>query len=237
MKTLMRLMRYMAMACLPIMAACVEDMDVPTGWLSIGQPIRMEETRADIDYLVSIQRGGIIMPSTPLSAIEGPVRLSSATGYTLLAESCTPAQAECEPNLYGQPRYAGTANFDIHAGMETSVNVTCSMANAAFQVVEDASFHYTSYEVTASVEARTIRLTDSQTTAYFNVDNSGQATLTFTVRATDDEGHTGLSSGTLTLKARTLSRLTLKANNDGQVGLQVSYDDHFAPGNTAEEEI
>lgn len=228
----------MMMVCLAALTSCVEDMEVSAGWLSVARPEKAEETRADIDYLISIRRGGeVLMSGTPFSSLAGPIRLSATPGYTLLAESCTAAQAESEPDIYGQPRYAGTASFDIEADVQTTVKVTCSMANAAFKLVLDESFDYVSYEVKATVGTRTVTLTDAVTTAYFNVDATQQATLSYSVLATDAEGKVGTSSGTVVLKARTLSRLTLKAGSKGQVGVQVSYDDQFVPGNSVLEEI
>ena len=104
------------------------------------------------------------------------------------------------------------------------------MDNAAFQLLTDDSFYYTQYEVTATVGNRTVTLSDTQTMAYFNVDDTtGEATLSYHVTATTADGEKGTSSGQITLKRRNLSRLTLKAIAKGQIGIQIAYDDTFTP--------
>jgi hypothetical protein len=49
------------------------------------------------------------------------------------------------------------------------------------------------------------------------------------VEATDSEGKTGKGSGTIELKAKTLSRLHLKGSDLGYIGISVTYDDTFTP--------
>ena len=233
MEEMKKRIRIAAMAVLLTLTSCVEDMNVPCGWITIEPPVKVEETRSvsDIDYLVSINRGNsIIMPPTHYSTLSGKISLPTATDYVLTAESCTKTEAESSPSAYGQPRYAGTKPFEVSTGQSTTVLVSCSMDNAAFQLLTDDSFYYTQYEVEATVGNRTVTLSDTDTMAYFNVDDTtGEATLSYHVTASGPDGETGSSSGQITLKRKTLSRLTLKANAKGQIGIQITYDDTFTP--------
>ena len=67
---------------------------------------------------------------------------------------------------------------------------------------------------------------------YFNMGNEGTALLSYQVEATDSEGKTGKGSGTIELKAKTLSRLHLKATDLGHIGIEITYDDTFTPSIT-----
>jgi hypothetical protein len=208
------------------------------GWLRISKPTNdlVLETRAtetnEIDYLVSISQGEeSVMGPTLFSTIDGAIPLTAGTGYSVFAESCSLQDAESLPTVYGQPRYTGSASFNIVAGQQTPVKVACSMANAAFQVVKDASFYYTSYTVTATYGERTLTFTDEAPDAmgYFNVPAEGTVTLNCTVMATDADGNTGSGSATLQLQRRNLSKLNLKANPLGSINVTISYDDTFTP--------
>jgi hypothetical protein len=102
---------------------------------------------------------------------------------------------------------------------------------AAFQVVKDASFYYTSYTVTATYGERTLTFTSEAPDAmgYFNVPAEGTVTLNCTVMATDADGNTGSGSAKLQLQRRNLSKLILKANALGSINVTISYDDTFTP--------
>ena len=169
------------------------------------------------------------MSPTRFSTIDGNIPLAEATGYSLFAESCTPAEAESQPTAFGQPRYVGTESFDISANASTNVTVHCAMANAAFQVQKDSSFYYSSYVVTATCDERSLTFTDEETMGYFNVATETATTLNYDVVATDADGNTGRGSGSLQLKARQLSKLTLKANSLGAIELSINYDNSFTP--------
>lgn len=228
------LLCIMALCLLP---SCSGNADMERyGWLQIAKPLSdtLLHTRAvaedEIDYMVSITQGGeTVMSPTRFSTIDGSIPLSAGTGYTLFAESCTPAEAESVPTVYGQPRYVGTEVFDIIANQPTDVTVHCSMANAAFKVQKDTSFYYSSYVVTATCNERCLTFTDEETMGYFNVATETTTTLNYDVVATDADGNTGRGSGSLQLKARQLSKLTLKANSLGVIELSINYDDTFTP--------
>ena len=225
---------YIYVAALTL-ASCVADIEpMPKGWLHVAPPTKDSTTITrsgdQIDYLVSIKKDeNMIMSPIRYSQIQGPISLSAGTDYTLLAESCTKTEAEAQPSIYGQPRYAGNVLFDIEANKSKTIKVSCSMANAAFQVVKDASFYYKSFIVTATLNNRTLMFTDEEQMGYFNVGNEGTALLSYQVEATDSEGKTRKGSGTIELKAKTLSRLHLKGSDLGYIGISVTYDDTFTP--------
>lgn len=228
---------YICVAAL-MLTSCVADIaPLPKGWLHVAPPTKdsttMTRTDSEIDYLVSIKKGeNLIMSPIRYSQIKGAIPLSAGEGYTLLAESCTKTEAESQPSIYGQPRYAGNAAFVIVANASKTIKVTCSMANAAFCIVKDESFYYPEFTVTATLNGRSLtftNLTDKGQMGYFNVGEDGTAVLSYKVEATDREGRPGTGSGTIQLRARTLSRLHLKASSLGYIGISVTYDDTFTP--------
>ena len=101
--------------------SCVADLEpLPKGWLHVSPPSRdtsaLTRTTEKIDYLVSIQKGAnLIISPVRYSQLSGPIPLSEGTGYNLIAESCTKTEAENQPSIYGQPRYAGSKPFSIEA--------------------------------------------------------------------------------------------------------------------------
>ena len=218
-----------------MLASCVADIaPMPKGWLHVAPPTKdsttMTRTDSEIDYLVSIKKGeNLIMSPIRYSQIKGAIPLSAGEDYTLLAESCTKTEAESQPSIYGQPRYAGNAAFVIVANESETIKVTCSMANAAFCIVKDESFYYPEFTVTATLNGRSLTFTDEGLMGYFNVGENGTAVLSYKVEATDSEGRPGTGSGTIQLRARTLSRLHLKASSLGYIGISVTYDDTFTP--------
>ena len=228
---------YICVAAL-MLTSCVADIaPLPKGWLHVAPPTKdsttMTRTDSKIDYLVSIKKGdNLIMSPIRYSQIKGAIPLSAGRGYTLLAESCTKTEAESQPSIYGQPRYAGNAAFVIVANESETIKVTCSMANAAFCIVKDESFYYPEFTVTATLNGRSLTFTDELQMGYFNVGEDGTAVLSYKVEATDSEGRPGSGTGTIELKARTLSRLHLKATDLGYIGIEITYDDTFTPSIT-----
>lgn len=225
---------YICVAAL-MLASCVADIaPMPKGWLHVAPPTKdsttMTRTDSEIDYLVSIKNGeNLIMSPIRYSQIQSAIPLSAGGGYTLLAESCTKTEAESQPSIYGQPRYAGKSDFNIAANESKTIKVNCSMANAAFCIVKDKSFYYPEFTVTATLNGRSLTFTDELQMGYFNVGEDGTAVLSYKVEATDSEGRPGSGSGRIELKARTLSRLHLKASSLGYIGISVTYDDTFTP--------
>ena len=227
---------FLCIMALCLLPSCTSNTDIERyGWLHIARPLSdtllctRGAVAGEIDYMVSIsQDGETIMAPTRFSTIDSSIPLSAGTGYTLFAENCSPDEAEAMPTIYGQPRYVGTESFDIIANQPTDITVHCSMANAAFKIVKDASFYYTSFTVTASLGARSLTFSNDEAMGYFNVDGE-TATLQYEVVATDAEGKTGRASGSLQLKPRNLSKLVLKGTALGHIDLSISYDDTFTP--------
>lgn len=224
------------LAVLMLTISCIGDLDCETkGWLQVKKPstnspaISRAAGDEEIDYLVSVvSNNSVVVSPIRFSAISGHIRLS-AGAYTLMAESCTKNEAENKPTIFGQPRYTGSKPFSIEPNKGTSVYITCTMANAAFKVVKDASFYYTSFTVSATLNGRILDFTDDSQMGYFNVGEDGTATLAYTVVATDAEGNEGRGKGSIALKARNLSRLHLKGSQLGSIDLSVTYDDTFTP--------
>lgn len=253
-----RTTHYIAACCAAMLiVSCVADIEpYAKGWLVVGRPTvdfttetrtgeegteqQPEEHEPEIDYWVSIKQGAAI--------IHGPERYSDLKGkeiplavgddYTLYAENCTKKEAETMPTNYGQPRYVGQSEepFAIEANKPNKQTVKCSMANAALIVKTDESFEnlYASFEVTATSGNRSLTFTDETTTGYFNMGTDDTLPLTYSVTATpkDNNGEVGTGGGPLTLKARTRTTLTLKADALGTVNLVVTYDPTFTPGGT-----
>ena len=221
-----------------MLTSCVADIaPLPKGWLHVAPPTKdsttITRTDSEIDYLVSIKKGeNLIISPVRYSQLSGSIPLSEGTDYKLIAESCTKTEAESQPTIYGQPRYAGSESFSIEANVETKVSVNCSMANAAFCIVKDESFYYPKFKVTATLNSRSLTFTDEGLMGYFNVGENGRAVLSYHVTATDSEGRPGTGSGTIQLRARTLSRLHLKATDLGYIGIEITYDDTFTPSIT-----
>ena len=228
---------YICVAAL-MLASCVADIaPMPKGWLHVAPPTKdsttMTRTDNKIDYLVSIKKSdNLIMSPIRYSQIKGAIPLSAGEDYTLLAESCTKTEAESQPSIYGQPRYAGGTDFNIAANESKTIKVNCSMANAAFCIVKDEAFYYPEFTVTATLNGRSLTFTDEELMGYFNVGEDGTAVLSYKVEAIDSEGRPGTGSGTIELKARTLSRLHLKATDLGYIGIEITYDDTFTPSIT-----
>ena len=227
---------FVSLAVLMLTTSCIGDFDYETkGWLQINKPSTDSPAMSraaddkEIDYLVSVVRNNdVVVSPIRFSSISGHISLP-AGAYTLMAESCTKNEAENEPTVFGQPRYTGSKPFSIEPNKGTSVYMTCTMENAAFKVVKDASFLYTTFTVSATLNGRTLDFTDDSQMGYFNVGEDGTATLAYTVVATDAEGNEGYGSGSIALKARNLSRLHLKGSQLGSIDLSVTYDDTFTP--------
>ena len=195
--------------------------------LSLGSATRATSTviskeEAD-NYWVTVYKGqDISRETTRLRDLNK--RLSAGYGYIVEAESCLEPEAESANNGWGQRRYAGqSASFAIKPGETTKVGVGCTVANAGVEVVFDETMahHFTtSYSVTITEGERTI-IFDEHTggkreagvitpgsVAYYNVDDSGTRTLTYTIEAYGF-GKRLVKTATMVVTKAKISRLTL----------------------------
>lgn len=195
--------------------------------LSLGSATRATSTviskeEAD-NYWVTVYKGqDISRETTRLRDLNK--RLSAGYGYIVEAESCLEPEAESANNGWGQRRYAGqSASFAIKPGETTKVGVGCTVANAGVEVVFDETMahHFTtSYSVTITEGERTI-VFDEHTggkreagvitpgsVAYYNVDDSGTRTLTYTIEAYGI-GKRLVKTATMVVTKAKISRLTL----------------------------
>ena len=174
------------------------------------------------NFLITIYKGSDVYRQTArLKDVN--TTLSAGYGYSIFAESCSQEDAITSNNDWGQRRYAGIADaFAIKAGQTTPVSVGCSVANAGVEVVFDQSvpeYFTTSYDVTIHDDNRTI-VFDSKTggtqvgeqitqgdIAYFNVDENGHHTITYTITAVGPKVLT--KTGTLELNKARISRIKL----------------------------
>lgn len=191
-----------------------------------GQSTRATQTvitkeEAD-NFLVTIYKGSdLIRSATRLKDLNSS--LPAGYGYRVMAENCTTTEAVTVNDGWGQRRFAGfSASFVIKAGQTTAVNVGCSVANSAVEVVFDetiAEYFTTSYDVTITDGDRII-VFDATTagkkvdgvvtpgrTAYFNLDENGEHPLTYTIHAVGPKEIT--KTGTLELSQAKIESLTL----------------------------
>lgn len=209
--------------------------------LSLGSATRATSTviskeEAD-NYWVTVYKGeDICREKTRLRDLN--TRLSAGYGYVVEAESCLEPEAESANDGWGQRRYAGrSSSFAIKPGETTKVGVGCTVANAGVEVVFDETMahHFTtSYRVTITEGERTIvfdELTGGKreggvitpgSVAYYNVDESGTRTLTYTIEAYG-EGKQLVKTDNMTVRKSKISRLTL-IFIPGTFGLDVTID-------------
>lgn len=180
-------------------------------------------TKEEADnFLVTIYKGSdIVRPRTTLKNVN--TTLSAGYGYKVFAESVSEETAITSNDGWGQRRYAGySASFAIKAGQTTAVNVGCSVVNAGFEVNFDktVSEYFTNYDITIHdgdrtivFDANTAGTINNQDTipgrvAYFNLDEDGHHTISYTIHATGPK--TIEKTGTLNLSKAVISRINLR---------------------------
>ncbi len=180
-------------------------------------------TKEEADnFLITIYKGSDVYRETARLK-DMNTRLSAGYGYKVFAESCSETEAITSNSGWGQRRYAGmSAPFAVKAGQTTPVSVGCSVANAGVEVVFDESvpaYFTTSYDITITEGNRTI-VFDAITggtqsgneinqgeVAYFNVDEEGHHTITYTITAVGPKTLT--KTATLELTKAKISRIKL----------------------------
>ena len=180
-------------------------------------------TKEEADnFLITIYKGSDVYRQTARLK-DMNTRLSAGYGYKVFAESCSEDEAISTNAGWGQRRYAGmSASFAVKAGQTTPVSVGCSVANAGVEVVFDESvpaYFTTSYSITITEGNRTIvfdaitggtqsgDIINPGEVAYFNVDEEGHHTITYTINAVGPKTLT--KTGTLELSKAKIQRIKL----------------------------
>ena len=212
-------------------AKSMSDIEAPDEWgtLEVALDATTRATSTVIsaeeaaNYWVTVYKGEeLCRDLTQLRNLNN--QFPAGYGYVIKAESCLEPEAESVNAGWGQRRFAGlSSSFAILPGETTKVGVGCTVANAGVEVVFDETMvhHFTtSYSVTITEGERTI-VFDEQTggkreeevvtsgnVAYYNVDDSGTRTLTYTIEAYG-VGKRLVKTATMTLTKAKISRLTL----------------------------
>ena len=231
-----------------LFGACSEnipDIEKPDEWgtleVALDAATRATSTviskeEAD-NYWVTIYKGqDISRETTRLKDLN--TRLSAGYGYTVKAENCLEAEAEAANNGWGQRRFLGVSpSFAIKPGETTKVGVGCTVANAGVEIVFDETIleHFTiSYRVTITEGERVVVFDEATggkreegvitpgSVAYYNVDDSGTRTLTYTIEAYGI-GKRLVKTETMVVTKAKISRLSL-IFIPGTLGLDVSMD-------------
>lgn len=190
------------------------------------------------NFLITVSQGGEVVRG-PQTLGTMNMRFPAGQGYSVYAESCMPADAESSNNGWGQKRFVGSSEeFGINKGETTTVKVGMSVDNAAMCVVINpslANYFKQSCTVTLSNADRGLQwnynnagkveegvTTDGQI-AYFNVDESNERVVNYTIEAVSDN-NTIRKEGTITLSRAKMSRLNL-AYDSGFFTLTINVDE------------
>ena len=196
-----------------------------------GKPLSEEQKN---QYLITVRQGNVLyVYAKVLSQLtEADLTVPAGYNYSVIAESCSERDAESKPNQYGQPRLVGTsALFPVVKGETTTVDVTCTPANAGVKVRVDETFSevFSSYQMTVKAGSRQLSFSPSNasTTGYYNVPKTG-LTLSYQLTATRIEGgEPATVSSTVVMQQGMITQLTLRSTPKGTIQLGITYDDTF----------
>lgn len=190
------------------------------------------------NFLITVTQGDRILRG-PQTLGTMSMKFPVGQGYKVFAESCNEQDAETSNDNWGQKRFTGSsAEFGINKGETTKASVGMKVANAAVCVIIDPSLaNYFRKSCTLNITEGERELhwnydnagkdvdgviTDGQI-AYFNVDESGQKNIRYSITASA-EGNITDKEGTLTLNRAKMSRLKLKYDS-GAFSLTVSVNE------------
>ena len=190
------------------------------------------------NFLITVTQGDRILRG-PQTLGTMSMKFPVGQGYKVFAESCNEQEAETGNDNWGQKRFTGSsAEFGINKGETTKASVGMKVANAAVCVVIDpslANYFRKSCTLNISEGERDLHwnydnagkdvdgvITDGQI-AYFNVDETGQRTIRYSITASA-EGNITDKEGTITLNRAKMSRLKLKYDS-GAFSLTVSVNE------------
>lgn len=192
-------------------------------------------------FLITITQGErIVRGPEALGTID--LRLPVGQGYKVYAESCSKEDAENSNEHWGQKRFTGSsAEFGINKGQTTKASIGMRVDNAAICVIIDASLaSYFKEACTLDIteSGRYLRWNydnagkgtnenDNGQIAYFNVDETNQRSIRYTITASA-EGNITNSGGTITLNRAKMSRLKLKKESGSfTLELDVNQEDLY----------
>ena len=192
-------------------------------------------------FLITITQGErIVRGPEALGTID--LRLPVGQGYKVYAESCSKEDAENSNEHWGQKRFTGSsAEFGINKGQTTKASIGMRVDNAAICVIIDASLaSYFKEACTLDIteSGRDLRWdydnagkgtneNDNGQIAYFNVDETNQRSIRYTITASA-EGNITNSGGTITLNRAKMSRLKLKKKSGSfTLELDVNQEDLY----------
>lgn len=181
------------------------------------------------DFEVSLSRGNeSVFSGRKYGDIAGEtIPCSASDDYVLTAVSCTEAEAESANSGWGQARVYGEKSFAVVAGETDTVTVECGLVNSSVDVdfsdFIKSTFKEYSIELYAD-DAPNRPLTFDKTnykykTAYFNVGESGERTLSYTINVSSLKPYKG------TLKVGRADAWKLLIKVEGETGdMSVSLD-------------
>lgn len=192
-------------------------------------------------FLITITQGErIVRGPEALGTID--LRLPVGQGYKVYAESCSKEDAENSNEHWGQKRFTGSsAEFGINKGQTTKASIGMRVDNAAICVIIDASLaSYFKEACTLDIteSGRYLRWdydnagkgtneNDNGQIAYFNVDETNQRSIRYTITASA-EGNITNSGGSITLNRAKMSRLKLKKESGSfTLELDVNQEDLY----------
>lgn len=180
-------------------------------------------------FKVNLTRGNEPVFSGIYGDIAGETRTCSAgSDYMLTAVSCTEAEAESANSGWGQARVYGEKSFAVVAGETKTVTVECGLVNSSVDVdfsdFIKSTFEEYSIELYANDTPNRPHLMFDETnyrykTAYFNVGESGERTLSYTINVSSLKTYQG------TLKVGRTDAWKLLIKVEGETGdMSVSLD-------------
>ena len=174
-------------------------------------------------FLVTLTKGEDIISQQLMLGKLGTVTFPAGYGYKVFVENITSEDAINMNDGWGAKRYTGESkSFGIQAGQTTKVSVGCEVANAAVAVNIDSSAEGCVVTLKTS-DGRTLTTTESRV-AYVNITPEEKPNVTVTI---EKDGEIVTEKTLEDLDAAQIKDINIKESNEGELGLTVTYDDHF----------
>ena len=198
-------------------------------------------------YNITVKQGENIKKSGSYSELFGSANtmtLATGTGYTITAESCT-KEAAAPDGEAGKARYVGTSDaFTVNANANTSVDVTCKIANAQVSIIWSDAFNnensaFSDCKVIFNASDKPERQftstqgNNSNVEPYFNVGENTQLVGTISYSFYGTEKAAALTA--IPLSAATHVKLTIGIDeSNGQITITVKKDDTVTDDNKSQ---